>query len=139
MFQWSDEYAVGVPKIDAQHQELFRTAQEVHKALLKGHGQDVMVRVFVRLVAYTHKHFTAEEELMEALHYPEIDHHKAMHEEFRAKVKQFCGELSSGRAPLTSQVLKFLETWLSQHICQADRRLGIYMRAKSQLDPSRAR
>ncbi|MGA2435860.1 MAG: bacteriohemerythrin [Bryobacteraceae bacterium] len=139
MFQWRDDFGIGVPEIDAQHNTLFRTAEEVHKALLGGHGQDILVKVFVRLIAYTRTHFAAEEKLMQASGYPEYERHKAMHVEFTAKVKQFCRDLNSGRIPLTAALLKFLEGWLAEHICEADRRLGIHLRAKSQLLPPVAR
>ena len=38
LFAWSDEYAVGVPEIDRQHQQLFTYAGQLHSAMIAGQG-----------------------------------------------------------------------------------------------------
>ena len=60
-FEWKDSYSVKVGALDNQHKKLFATAEELHKAMLSGHGSDKAGEVFGRLIDYTVNHFAAEE------------------------------------------------------------------------------
>ena len=36
LFKWSSAYSVYLPEIDAEHREIYRLGNELHKALLAG-------------------------------------------------------------------------------------------------------
>ena len=61
--QWSPALAVGVPEIDAQHQELFRRAERLITALRGGDRAEVTPLVRY-LTDYAVEHFAAEERFM---------------------------------------------------------------------------
>ncbi len=79
---WTPALAVGVPEIDAQHQELFRRAERLITALRTGDRGEVepLVRY---LAAYAVEHFAAEERYMREIGYPGLDGHRAVHRAFR--------------------------------------------------------
>ena len=64
MFEWSNNYSVGIGSIDAQHQNLFAIARELHAAMTAGQGKASLARILDRLVQYTAVHFAHEERLM---------------------------------------------------------------------------
>src|SRR6185369_4035031 len=85
MFEWKDEYSVHIHSIDAQHQNLFRMAGELHSAMLAGQAKSVMGKVLDRLVQYTAMHFAHEERLMRQRNYPGFESHKVEHDALTRK------------------------------------------------------
>ena len=62
---WNADLAVGVPDIDAQHQELFRRADALLAAMKERQPADREVeRLFLFLDEYCSRHFASEERLM---------------------------------------------------------------------------
>ncbi len=61
MFEWKQEYSVGIQSIDAQHQQLFAIAHELYKAMTAGQGKSALSRILDRLVQYTAMHFAHED------------------------------------------------------------------------------
>ncbi len=79
--QWNKELNIGIEQIDMQHQKLVSMVNEMHQALSKGQGNEVMGIVLKDLISYTRIHFAAEEKLMQMYDYPEIVGHKAEHDQ----------------------------------------------------------
>jgi len=131
MFDWKPIYSVGIREIDAQHQNLFRVAEELHSAMMAGKGKVVMARILDRLVQYTHVHFAHEERLMSAAGYPDYAAHKAEHEALTRQVESFQSELRTGQSVITVQVLHFLKTWLERHIVASDQKYAPFLSGRA--------
>jgi hemerythrin-like metal-binding protein len=128
MFEWNNAYSVGVASIDAQHQNLFAIAREMHTAMLAGRGQSGLGKILDRLVQYTQAHFAHEERLMRLADYPGLNSHVAEHEALTRKVVDLLSEFRSGRTKITIQVLQFLRTWLQSHIQHSDLAYAPYLK-----------
>ena len=124
---WSDKYSVGVDAIDRQHQQLVNLINELHDAMLKGNGNDIMVPILDRLVQYTRVHFESEETLMRRAFYPGLDAHKREHETLTRQVVEFQQEVQNGRAMITIKVMNFLKEWLVHHILETDMKYGPHL------------
>ena len=61
LITWGPSIMVGVPDIDKQHKRLVDLINELHTAMTKGQGRDVVGRVVDALVSYTRDHFGFEE------------------------------------------------------------------------------
>ena len=120
MFEWSDTYSVHIGSIDAQHQNLFAIARELHTAMLAGQAKASLAKILDRLVQYTASHFAHEERLMRLNDYPDLPAHKAEHDALTAQVKTFHADFQAGRVILTVQLLQFLKDWLQKHIKGSD-------------------
>jgi len=120
MFEWKDEYSVHVLSVDAQHQNLFRMAAELHTAMASGQAKNVVAKTLDRLVQYTAMHFAHEERLMRAHRYPDIAAHEAEHHSLTAQVLKFQADFQAGKATMTIQLLQFLKDWLEKHIKGSD-------------------
>jgi len=131
MFDWNNNYSVGITSIDAQHQNLFRLASELHGAMSAGQGKAACGRILDRLVQYTETHFAHEERLMRLNDYPELAAHKAEHDDLTKQVKQFQTDFQAGRTTITVQLLQFLKNWLERHIQGSDKRYAPCLKAKA--------
>jgi hemerythrin-like metal-binding protein len=130
MFEWKDDYAVGIGSIDAQHQGLFAIGRELYAAMSAGQGKSVLARLLDRLVQYTAVHFAHEERLMQLHHYPDFAKHKAEHDALVKRVQAFQTEFRGGRATMAVQVLQFVKDWLENHIKGSDLAYAPFMKTQ---------
>lgn len=118
---WSEEFAVGLERIDQQHRWLVDTTNELHDAL---HGETLrreqIQALLEGLVDYTMNHFILEEEMFERCNYPGGAAHKRLHDKFSATLMQVLTDFEAG-GDIASGVLELLKDWLVQHILVADK------------------
>jgi hemerythrin len=131
LITWNDALSVKVEEIDAQHCRLVELANQLHDAMIQGKGRDVMGRVLVGLLEYTRTHFTAEERIMIAQAYPGYRQQKAAHEALLQQVVDLRMKFLEGEAVMTMEVMKFLKAWLTDHIQEMDKQLGLYLNART--------
>jgi hemerythrin len=127
-FEWKKQYAVGVPAIDEQHQEIFRRIEKLHQALWDGQSPDELIRTLAFLDDYTQAHFRAEEALMEAHAYALLPQHRAEHADLIRQLAGWKAEAARGGLRLTMEVATTLATWLRAHIAMSDRALAHLVR-----------
>ncbi len=65
LFEWSDDYSVGVAGMDRHHQKIFDMLNRLHAAMLQGKAVDMIGNIIRELLDYTKYHFGEEEKLME--------------------------------------------------------------------------
>jgi len=126
IFQWTNEYAVGVRQIDEEHQRLFALAESLHQAMLEGLGKAILQDLLASLVAYTCYHFAHEEQLMERIGYPGYREHRAQHEDLRSRAREMQDRVASGELTITIEVIQFLVEWVRKHIASSDCRIAIF-------------
>jgi hemerythrin-like metal-binding protein len=128
MFEWNNAFSVGIASVDAQHQNLFAIAGELHHAMSTGQGKAAMGKVLDRLIQYTSAHFAHEERLMRLADYPGLKSHREEHEALTGKVLELQREFAAGKTSISVQVLQFLRTWLQQHIQHSDQEYAPYLK-----------
>ena len=67
--KWSEDYSVGIEKIDMQHKKLVSYINELHDAMKDGQSNSVIGDILNKLVKYTKEHFSTEEEYMQKYNY----------------------------------------------------------------------
>ena len=129
--QWSPALAVGVPDIDAQHQELFRRAERLISALRAGDRGEVepLVRY---LEAYVVEHFASEERFMHEIGYPGLEAQCATHKAFRDELARMTADFKrKGATPLIALTIhNWLSDWLRRHIGGDDVEIGRFAAEK---------
>lgn len=125
---WSDNLAIGVAAIDEQHKLLISYINELHRAVRQGREETVVLDILDALADYAASHFSTEEVFFMHSAYPETERHIAIHEQFKAQVAQFRGEVKAGSATVGTDVLEFLKNWLLEHIQGTDHKIGPYVR-----------
>lgn len=131
LFQWKEELSVGYAEIDSQHKMLFKYADELHTAMLSGKGKDILGKTLSDLIAYTKRHFAAEEKLMQTHHYPDYPPHKVEHDALTQKVVKLQQDFTSNHVVLTGEIMKFLSDWLNHHIGEIDKKVGRYLQQQA--------
>ena len=95
-FAWKDDYSVGCPDIDDEHNALFRMAEQLFDAINNGTATSDLTTLFARLASYARFHFEDEEALMQRSGYPEYEQHRREHFNFTAKVSTLELEFRNG-------------------------------------------
>ncbi len=120
-FKWTTEFSVGVKELDLQHQKLFaflnrlimaKTTSIIHSEVVKDILDD--------MVEYSKTHFTSEERLMEAHHFPLLEEHKQHHRDFENQTAQFRAQMEENIEETASHVLEYLYSWWTLHILEED-------------------
>lgn len=132
LITWTPEYAVGVPAIDRQHQELFRKIDALLEACNRGEGKHVLGETLTFLEDYVKIHFESEEKAMIAQNYPEYQSHRGEHQKF---VENFMGlkkefETEGTGIRLVALTNRIVVNWLKDHILMTDTKLGAFIKAK---------
>jgi hemerythrin len=120
---WSDDFRIGEPKIDMQHEQLFQLAATAAKAADKA----AQTSAAMLLYRYVREHFQHEEAVMRDSHFPHYTSHVKLHEEIIEGLNSISADIAAGR--LHSQRLPtFMNTWLVSHILQHDNLLAGHLR-----------
>ena len=148
--EWNDAYRTNIEEIDEQHQQLFDLLNELHEAMIRAHSGRVATpfvgeqdtpasalselgtiqMVLGELLDYTVYHFAEEEQQMLVHDYPRYEQHKAAHEFFVERIRDFQRNFGEGRAVHSADVVTFLATWLQRHVLVADQVLGAFLAEK---------
>lgn len=117
MTEWTPALSTGVTVLDEQHQAIFQWLAELESATAE---QRTLFGVYVitRLKHYIREHFAVEEAMMKAAGYPDLEQHRAEHAKFRAKLEEL--QLKSIGEDISSDTVRFLNNWLTNHIARTD-------------------
>ena len=121
--EWNAErMAIGLPEIDAQHQEWIRRFNEFDNAVINRQGHNTMLNTLDFLTQYSETHFASEEASMARLNSPILAANRAAHNEFRGKLAEIKAWVSHEGVSMVEVIaLKVtLEEWLVNHICTID-------------------
>jgi hemerythrin-like metal-binding protein len=130
LIAWSPQYEVGHPVIDAQHKELVAIINRLHEAMLARRGRESLATVFQDLASYTRMHFGTEEELMARFSYIEAAQHKKMHESLLGEIRKLEQGFKEGELSVTMATMTFLQSWLTTHIAQMDKKLASHLQKR---------
>jgi hemerythrin-like metal-binding protein len=119
-FAWKETMSVGSQIIDRDHRKLVNYLNEMHEAMMAGHGKDIVGQILEKLVAYTKEHFAREEIVWKAGHYAKFAQHKKEHEDLLKTVTDFHAKYKAGTSSLSVDVMNFLRDWLKNHIIKSD-------------------
>lgn len=136
--EWTEDLAVGIEIIDAQHRELIFRINGLVAAIKKQACKYTIKDTLGFLEDYAVTHFSEEERLMTEHAYPEYGAHVEQHEIFirnLAGLQRRLPELEGGSKPgsydLSVETNHIVVDWIRSHILHVDRRLGEYLRQKN--------
>jgi hemerythrin-like metal-binding protein len=124
LLTWNSRYSVGVEAMDNQHTVLFGLLNDLHAAMMRGQARILTGPLLLRLVEYTHTHFSAEEQMMAAARYPGLAIHRLKHRELIKQVEEYAARFENGEITLNLDLMNFLRDWLSNHIQVVDHEYG---------------
>jgi hemerythrin-like metal-binding protein len=81
-----------VKEMEQQHAELVSIFNKLNAAVKNNESRQDIYRIIDDVIAYTHVHFSKEEELMVQTGFPEIEQHKKMHKELLDEAQHLKGK-----------------------------------------------
>jgi len=125
--EWKEEFSVGIPEIDKEHQVLTRCATDIENAVTKGEPTDKVNAAIERLLFCIRVHFSGEEHLMRTVQYPHLEAHAKEHQDFLLDVK----EIVSSGAPVSAETLEYLRKSLEKHFMADEKDYGVFVLSRS--------
>lgn len=131
IIEWTDEFALGIDEIDAQHRALVDMINALDAGTHEDPGPETMRRLLAQLSDYVRNHFGFEERLMAGSSCsPElVTRHFAEHAYFRSVLKDLTAEFESGGRSITTPLIEYLVHWLLHHIAVVDRAMAHQLNA----------
>lgn len=134
--EWSDEFKLGLPAIDAEHKELLEVCNQFLEAVRTEQSVPTLAGILDTMILRTRAHFRAEERMLDRNGYPGLVVHKAEHERLllqaealRARLGDIAHQDELGH--VTMEAAAFLQTWLLDHIRTNDRPYRPFLRSLS--------
>lgn len=129
--EWSPKIEVGLPRIDAQHRQLF----EMAATFAHDHDQVRVMKSVVSLCDYVKVHFREEEEMLEGCGFPGLDAHRRLHEEFKAMLVDFLGRAKQMTLDQIAEEVKHLiNGWFYNHIVMVDQEYVPWIKAAARAE-----
>jgi hemerythrin len=120
---WKNEYSIGHFQTDNEHKELISLANKVIQFSNTGEDIQKIRGALKALLQYTIIHFRNEEQYMERLGYPEIEHHKECHAELIARLDEVIAG-NSDVNDLVHGLKRLMVVWVIEHIINEDLKIA---------------
>jgi hemerythrin len=130
LIQWNDKFNVGVRTLDGQHRKLIEIINELHEAMCQGHAKEVQAGLVQRLGQYAAEHLNTEEKMLRSNGYPDFAQHKAQHDTYILKMREFEQNVAAGKMTLAVTLLPFLKEWWTGHIMKTDQQYAGFFKQK---------
>ena len=126
--EWTNDLSVGVSSIDAQHQQLFKMADELFEAGKNGKSKEKIGDLLGFLDRYTKQHFKDEEAYMKSINYPGLAEQEKAHQAFVNELTKLKGEFdkSGGNIAVIIGPNQMVVEWLTKHISGMDKKIGAH-------------
>lgn len=126
---WSDDYSVGIERIDHDHRRLLAAANTLVGTLLANRDEGLAAAIDT-LRTELDTHFELEEGLMDEAGYPSMLEHAREHRRLRQSYQQFTASVAGGMDDfryLAFTCQRIVVDWLIDHALKADRALGVFL------------
>lgn len=131
--QWTPDYALGIPAMDADHRELLDLCNQFLALIDAGEPAAALARSLETLIIRTLAHFRAEEHVLDRHGYPALAIHVAEHERLLREAESLrqgllAPEHGADLDRIVGDTATFLRTWLLEHIRNNDRPYQPFLR-----------
>lgn len=118
--EWQKRFSVNIKFIDSQHHVLVNLINDLYDAILKGQTYSQIGEILDRVVAYSDKHFSDEEDMLRKYEYSNFDHHKDGHSIFVNQISYYKEKFQKDPFSVSLGLLHYLKHWLLKHILEED-------------------
>lgn len=130
LFTWRDEYAYGLPEIDAQHRRLFELGARAQSLVPARADNNAAAQLLAEIVGLVQNHFHTEQVLMSGRGCPSLAAHQAEHAGLLEVLGGFVREFEAGRAEMNVELLAMLDGWITRHLTVTDRTMADELAAR---------
>lgn len=120
---WSDQYELGVPRMDQNHREFAQMQAELVQA-----DDDRFLELLDVFIAHTEDHFAQENAWMEASGFPPIHCHRGEHDRVLEVLRDVRKRAAAGDIPLGRTLANELAPWFDAHAATMDAALAYFIK-----------
>jgi hemerythrin len=124
--EWKDEYLLGIPELDMQHQRIFDCFVATAEEGPTKQDRWLADSSIVQLVGLLQQHFVLEESLMRIIGYPGLERHMEEHRQFNAELHDLAQKSLRTKGSVSREMIKAFQKWLREHIMASDRHYADY-------------
>ena len=121
--RWQERYAIGIPAVDHEHQELIRMINVLVTRVLEGSDVKFISDSLGDILSAIGAHFALEEKIMRDRHYDQYLDHKADHDRLLDQLRDIMDDYEVHRQINPAQLVAALDDWFSVHFSTRDARL----------------
>jgi hemerythrin len=123
LIEWRDDFSVGVPDVDHEHQELIRLINELHDAMSHDNSDVTVMDFLGEIYAHVAAHFALEEKIMRERNYDQYSDHKADHEALLDELRDIMDDYEENAFFSDDIFANAVGSWFSDHFRNRDARL----------------
>ena len=123
LIEWKDNYAIGVPSIDHEHQELIELINWLNDVASRGASYSKVCTALGEIYAQISAHFALEEKIMRECRYDGYLEHKEDHEALLDELRDIMDQVDYDGRYDERRLGTELERWFSVHFQTEDARL----------------
>lgn len=124
LIRWRDEFSLGIPAVDYEHQQLFALINETHDRIASSGSRDSIIDGLDEIYAKIAGHFALEEREMRDHGYDGYESHKAEHERLLDGIREIMDNFEHGLyADYQDALAEHLGSWFENHFSTQDARL----------------
>ena len=127
LIEWKDEFSVGVPDVDHEHQRLIALINELHDAMSRGDSNVTVMDFLGEIYAQISAHFALEEKIMRERKYDQYAEHKADHEVLLDELRDIMDDYEENAYFSDDAFANAVGSWFTEHFKNRDARLHKYL------------
>lgn len=127
LLSWKPAYALGIPSVDLEHQQMIELINQAHARLDSASGQAINREAVSAMLGEIHAgiaaHFALEERLMRAAGYAGYTAHKDDHEQLLEQILDMMDVYAADPEQGRQQLSRSLSDWFGNHFSSFDARM----------------
>lgn len=128
LIEWRDEFQIGIPEIDHEHEEMIASINALHGDLGASADVEAVLACLGEIHSQVTAHFALEEKLMRDRRYNRYTSHKDEHESLLDEILNIIDRVETGGvSTYAEQLSKALKHWFGQHFRTEDARLHHFL------------
>lgn len=127
--EWNPELSFGIARMDDLHKSWLDIVNRFHEAMLSGKGDGFLRAEIANAIPLIFSRLELEDELMAAVHYPDIQAHIQEHDAIRSRARIMIDRIERDDTPMTIEVMQVVLTETQRHFLR-DIRLRDYIQVE---------
>lgn len=133
--EWKDKWSVGLDIVDDDHRKILQLINRLGEMRRNGQSKTGAASVIASVAAYTDYHFRREERILEAIDFPDLERHRAIHGRLKSKTNQYLqAVLEHPKLVDVEGFEAFLTQWWENHILKEDMAYRPYLVENSEAE-----
>ncbi len=123
---WKADFSVGIPEIDEQHGNVFKTAKFLLDLYQTDGASEEFYAGMRQMFEIVDSHFAYEENMLKEIGYPDLDAHCESHRELSRTIRSFVKRLKPNQPGLFEEMQQTMKNWLVSHLLREDGKYKLF-------------